>query len=105
MISGSSSLDTSVLIRLLVGEPKAQHESALRFLQEQKGAKRPVHVSDLVLSEAYFALQSYYGIPKHDALAMLALFLNEGSVSATPTAKAVLALPNLPVPNRASWTA
>lgn len=54
------SLDTSVVIRLLVGQPQDQYEQATRFLREQLEAHCVVHVCDLVLAEAYFALQGYY---------------------------------------------
>jgi predicted nucleic-acid-binding protein len=95
MNSGASSLDPSVLVRLLVGDPKDQYESATRFLNEEISANRPVHVSALVLAEAYFALQSDYGIPKRNALGMLALFLGKSGVTMPRTATTVLAISHL----------
>ena len=99
MIGGSVSLDTSVLLRLLVGEPKDQHESAMKFLSEQLSQGTEVHAADLVLAEAYFALQSYYGMPKADALNALLLFVRHAGVSVSPSAIEVLSTSNLATAN------
>ena len=48
-------------------------------------------VSDLVISEAYFALQFHYGVPKAEALALLARFLDESSIKPLGVAATVLA--------------
>jgi predicted nucleic-acid-binding protein len=95
MIAGPASLDTSVVVRLLVGEPAEQYRQASHFLKELKRAAIEVHVGDLVLAEAYFALQSHYDLPKEDALAALAMFARHAGVMVTPVAAAVLALPRL----------
>lgn len=50
-------LDTSVLIRLLIGLPPGQASTALEFVKKARIAGRHVIISDLVISEAYFALQ------------------------------------------------
>ncbi len=95
MIAGPANLDTSVVVRLLVGEPVDQYREATRFLKEQLAAQAVVHVSDLVLAESYFALQSYYHLSKADALAALALFAEHSGVTVPPVALAVLAHPKL----------
>ena len=95
-MSGKSvSLDTSFVMRLLVCEPLEIFRLASRFLAEKRAAEVAIHVSDLVLAEAYFALQGYYQLPKAAALATLAKFTRHSGVTATPIARAVLALPNL----------
>lgn len=99
MIRGSVSLDTSVLIRLMVGEPQDQHLAAMNFLSEQLRQGVEVHVADLVLAEAYFALQSYYELPKADALHALLLFVRHAGVSVSPSAVSVLSMPNLATAN------
>jgi predicted nucleic-acid-binding protein len=99
MIGGSVSLDTSVLLRLLVGEPEDQHQVSMRFLSEQLSEGREVHVADLVLAEAYFALQSYYGLTKKDALSALLLFIRHGGVTVSPSALEVFAVSNLATAN------
>jgi len=95
MSRGSISLDTSFVMRLLVCEPPDVFRLASRFLAEKRAAHVAVHVSDLVLAEAYFALQADYQLPQSAALATLAKFTRHGGVTVTPVARAVLALPNL----------
>ena len=89
------SLDTSVLLRLLVAEPHELFLVASKFLHEQTTAHVMVHVSDLVLAEAYFALQTAYQFSKANALATLADFVQSGHVTVSPAAMTTLALPDL----------
>lgn len=89
------SLDASVVLRLLVGEPASQYELATRFFREQLAAKNAVHVSDLVLAEAYFALQAFYQLPKSEAIKALSSFVSHSGVKVGPVAAKVLAMPNL----------
>ena len=95
MIDGSISIDTSVVLRLLVAQPLEQYHIASRLLQEQRAAQRVVHVSDIVLAEAYFALQSFYRLSKAEALAALVSFTRHSGVTVSSVAATVLALPNL----------
>ena len=48
-------LDTSVVLRLLVGEPQPLAERAWQVIVETRAARGEIVVSDLVVSEAYFA--------------------------------------------------
>jgi predicted nucleic acid-binding protein len=68
-------LDTSVLVRLLTGEPRELALVALDYLQEREKAGDRVIVSDWVLAEAYYALQHHYGASKRDTLNALGDFL------------------------------
>ena len=88
-------LDTSVVLRLLVAEPAAQFEKASEFLSQclKRGAR--VHVGDLVLAEAYFALQSFYGLSKKDSLKALGLFVEHSGVIVDPATAAILREPQL----------
>jgi len=92
-------LDTSVVLRLLTGEPEPLARRALSELDAltQNGAM-PL-VSDLVVSEVYFALQHHYGVPKSEALSLLAAFLNESGVRPLGAAAEVLAVPRLATAN------
>jgi predicted nucleic-acid-binding protein len=73
-------LDTSVVLRLLTGEPKEQAQAALLFFEKLvSGGIRP-RVSDQVISEAYFALCYHYRTPKPRALEVLKEFVNGGEV-------------------------
>ena len=88
-------LDTSVVVRLLIGEPHAQAVAAGEFLEELKRAGRgPALVSDLVLGETYFALRHHYAVPAPEALLVLHAFTNDDRVKATPAAMRVLRAPH-----------
>ena len=88
-------LDTSVVLRLLVGQPAAQMAAAVAFLDDlHKRGDCPV-VSDLVISEAYFALQFHYQVTKAAALSALASMFSTGEIRATGQAGKVLAQPGL----------
>jgi predicted nucleic acid-binding protein len=52
----SIGLDTSVVLRLLTGEPAAEARLARGRIERAHAAAEPVIVTDLVLAEAYFAL-------------------------------------------------
>ena len=92
-------LDTSVVLRLLTGEPERQAQRALGELEALAHRGAVPLVSDLVVSEVYFALQYHYGVPKAEALSLLAKFLNESGVKPLGAAATVLAVPNLATVN------
>lgn len=50
-------LDTSVVVRLLIGEPVEQAAAARRLLDEQP--RGSCAISDMVVGEAYFALRHH----------------------------------------------
>jgi predicted nucleic-acid-binding protein len=88
-------LDTSVVVRLLTGEPRDLALAALGYLLERKKAGDRVLVSDWVVAEAYYALQYHYGASKKDTLAALRDFLASPGVEGTGEVATVLAIPNL----------
>lgn len=88
-------LDTSVLLRLLIGEPKRQAELAWRSIVEARSAADQAVVSDLVVSETYFALQHHYGVPKAKALAHLHALFDSAEVLPIGCAADVLKDPGL----------
>lgn len=70
-------IDTSVFVRLLTGDPKADYLRAVRAFEERIHAepRAEFFVSNQVIGEAYIALQHHYGIEKSDAkAAMLSVF-------------------------------
>lgn len=73
-------LDTSVVLRLLTEDPPAQAEIAKRELARCLEDGELPKVTDLVILEAYFALQSHYGVPKRAALDALRTLLESGDV-------------------------
>ena len=88
-------LDTSVLVRLLVGEPKDQYERALQHLDQLRLRGDQPNVSDLVAAETYFALQHHYQLSKTDALRFLADAFESGEIHSCGVAAEVLKTPNL----------
>lgn len=80
----SYTLDTSALIRLLVAAPAEQAAIATAFMDRCKLANKQVLLPNLVLAEAYFALQYHYGVRKETALEMLRLFALHGGAEMEP---------------------
>ena len=61
-------IDTSVLVRLLTGEPEADFSRSVRMLSaliEDEDAE--IFASNQVIGEAYIAVQHHYGVSKADA--------------------------------------
>jgi predicted nucleic acid-binding protein len=77
-------LDTSVVVRLLIGEPRAQAEIARRRIERALIAGEKVVVTDLVVAEAFHALQHHYDVPQAIALNRLQEFLSAGVVQVDP---------------------
>ena len=73
-------LDTSVVLRLLTGQPADQAASAVALLDELERVGERALVGDLVVAEAYFALQHHYGVPKVRALDALRELFADGEV-------------------------
>lgn len=92
-------LDTSVVLRLLIGEPASQAERAWQSIVEARASGDGALVSDLVVSEAYFALQHHYGVPKAKALEQLRALFDSGDISPAGRAVDVLQSPGLATPN------
>lgn len=92
-------LDTSFLVRLLTGDPVHQFYSAVGFLEKCWSEGSVVEVFDLVLAEAYFALQYHYGFPKGAALQSLLHFSGQPSITLSKHALEILTFPELPTAN------
>jgi len=88
-------LDTSVVVRLVTGQPPAQAAKAVALLDELRRSGHRAAVSDLVVAEAYFALQHHYGVPKADAIEALREMLEAGEVEPMGAAADVLSTPGL----------
>jgi len=83
----SVGLDTSVVLRLLTGAPALQSQLAQSYIE---GASSPVVVSDLAVSEAYFALRHHYAVPHAKAVAALLALLNDSRIQGSGNARQVL---------------
>ena len=75
-------IDTSVLVRLITGEPTEHFDYCvrkLRTLVEDQNAE--IFASNMVIGEAYIAVQHHYGISKLDARKELSRTLRSGLVA------------------------
>ncbi|TQE95334.1 MAG: type II toxin-antitoxin system VapC family toxin [Spiribacter salinus] len=76
-------LDTSVVLRLLVGRPQDQAQRA-KAAVDQALAQGPVHLCDLVIAEAYHALVYHYDVPKNGARSLLMRMMASGAFACSP---------------------
>ena len=88
-------LDTSVIVRLLTGDPPDQFEAAHKALTSLRAKGEIPMVDDRTVTEAYFALWYHYRIPKAEVLAALRRFLESGDVVGTGVAAEILKTENL----------
>lgn len=88
-------LDTSFVLRLLTGEPAPLAARASEELDALRAVGKKAVVSDLVVSEAYFALRYHYEVPKQLALDKLLEFLEDAEIVASGESLAVLRRPGL----------
>ena len=85
----TSGLDTSVVVRLLVGAPADQATLARQTIE--RATRGSVAVSDLVIGESYFALRHHYDVPHRRAISALAALVSDPRIRCTGTAAQVLA--------------
>lgn len=83
-----SALDTSVVMRLLTGQPLDLAKIARGYMAETEQAGAKVFVSNLVVLEAYFACQHHYGMAKDAVLTGLHELLSIPTFIASPIAPA-----------------
>ena len=84
-------LDTSIVLRLLVGLPADQAARARQRLEQAHADGDAIIVTDTVVAEAYHALVHHYHIEKAHARALLHRMMTSGTVVAEP-AEVVTAL-------------
>jgi len=88
-------LDTSVVLRLLTNQPLKLATNAIVKIHRMQQAGDVFFISDLVLSEAYFALRDYYGVSKENSLAALRTLCGHSGFAVSVEASEALATPNL----------
>ena len=74
-------IDTSVLVRLVTGDPSDTYEHCAQELTKLVEQGDEVFASNQVIGEAYIAIQHHYGIDKDSVRAGLANALRSGLVS------------------------
>ena len=93
-------LDTSVVLRLLTGQPQDLAAKALERYQDGIAAGDDFSVSDLVAAESYYAIQHHYGKSKEEALDALRSFSSGDGISFSQNFEA--AINNTPNIHKAS---
>ena len=88
-------LDTSVVLRLLTGQPQKLAVRTLARYQEGIANGDSFYVSDSVASEAYYAIQYHYGKTKEEALSALKRFSSGEGISFSRNFAAAINTPNL----------
>ena len=67
MIRPNIGIDTSVLVRLVTGQPPDLFTLCVERLSALSAADAEIFASNQVIGEAYVALQHHYGVSKEDA--------------------------------------
>ena len=88
-------LDTSVVLRLLTGEPQELAARTLARYQEGIANGDSFYVSDIVASETYYAIQHHYGKTKEDALSALMAFSSGEGIAFSQNFAASINTPNI----------
>ena len=81
MIRSNIGIDTSVLVRLVTGQPPDLFTLCVERLSALCAAGAEVLASNQVIGEAYVTLQRHYGVSKKDARAALHTTLTSGLVA------------------------
>ena len=92
-------LDTSVVLRLLTGQPQDLAARALARYQDGIAAGDDFSVSDVVAAEAYFALQQHYRKTKEEALEALRGFSSGEGISFSQNFTASINTPDIHAAN------
>ena len=74
-------IDTSVLMRLITGQPAEAFEYCVSRLSALVEGGAEILASNQVIGEAYVAVQHHYGVSRQDARDALANALQSGLVS------------------------
>jgi len=85
-------LDTSVIVRLLTGEPLSQALAAKTFVEQAAARGDKLIVSDMVVAEVYFALHTHFKVPKADAPHIILRLFEDRLIEPEDGGAAVVAL-------------
>ena len=81
MIQQRIGIDTSILVRLVTGEPPEIHARCLEILSELVADGVEIVASNQVIGEAYITTQRHYGITKEESRVGLLETLTSGLVT------------------------
>ena len=81
MIRTSIGIDTSVLVRLITGDPPDIHSHCVEALNELVADGVDIFASNQVIGEAYMTVQHHYGVSRDEARSGLLNALSSGLVA------------------------
>lgn len=73
-------LDTSLILRLLTGEPEALAQKALKVFAGAEAGRYTLRVHPLVVAEAFYTLVSFYKLPKDEVSQALGQLLDREGI-------------------------
>lgn len=85
-------LDTSVVMRLLVDDPEVMTATARDLVDGAQKRGDALHLSSLVIGEAYFVLTRIYQVPKPVAVAKLQELLSSPPFACASGVREILAV-------------
>ncbi len=88
-------LDTSVLVRILVNRPQPLASDVIDEVSRRIADGDTMVVPNLVLSEAYYAVQHHYGVDKETVLRSFRILSVNAGFEFSEEAKAVLSIEGL----------
>lgn len=83
-------LDTSVVLRLLIGEPATESAAAQDLLAEAATANGRCLLHDLVVAESWHALRAHYKVPDVEAARALLLLVDDPVIITSAAARQAL---------------
>ena len=88
-------LDTSVIVRILANQPQPLASQVIEDVARRISAGDTMYVSNLVASEAYYAMQHHYGVDKRTILQSFKLMSEQVGFLFTEEVKRVLSIEGL----------
>lgn len=70
-------VDTSIIVRLLVGDDKNLQRKAIEIFKQAELGERTLMVKSVVIAETCFVLESFYKKTKEEIAGVLKVFINQ----------------------------
>jgi predicted nucleic acid-binding protein len=73
-------VDTNVLLRFLTGEPSGQAAASRKLFERAAGGEVILEISPVIVAEAFYTLNSFYGVARKITAQKLSLLLQQHGV-------------------------
>lgn len=77
-MNAEQSLDTNIVLRLIMGDIPRQRDAAMELLETQAGA---FYVAEIVFVEIEYALRQHYGLSRRQIAELLEDFVNHPKIA------------------------